>query len=275
MARGLAATCLAALVVAVRGPCSDAHNRRGFERFSCAALSKQRPLGEAGRLCDGIARIHNASCAELTEAAFVEQIIDAIGLVPDLGPDKGVTWYGNASEHMVVAKKAGLWQEPLQISALLAYLASDESISVRTYLELGVYTCWMHATLAAFLNRISAAPVHSAAIDVTGKFVSAGTFMLLAAHNALFVHPGHEVDQWLHAHRVSGKPSRSPSSANLTTPAALPTPDSHPHHAPDAKRTRTLAAHATPGADKAKAPIDLCFIDAVHSHSAAHASEAR
>ena len=164
--------------------------------------------------------------------------------------------------------KAGLFQEPLQLSSLMAHLASERTHSVRTYAEIGVYTCFTHVTMAAFLARISPLPTRTAAIDISWVSVSHGVKVLLPRHNVTLIRrTGHGLtdrhaeallDGWVahtEAHTGAG---RNDADAGRTDAGA---------------RAADADAHGRANTRHRGSPslVDLCFIDANHSYAAARA----
>ena len=108
------------------------------------------------RLCGALRRIHYASCNELANVSFVQEIVQFIGLYRDtrFETNRGQTsyLYGKAIRHVVrgkASRHAGLWQDPLQIATALVRLGST-GIQVRTYVEVGVWTAWTMSVIASY-----------------------------------------------------------------------------------------------------------------------------
>lgn len=227
-------------MTAATARCTDAGARRTLD---CTPIS-----GAAARLCQGAARIHQATCAELVSAPFLEEVISAVGLVPD---PRGAWLYGNASTRMVcqpstsgcltASGRAGLWQEPKQLSKALVHIASSPTMPrVERYVEVGVWTAWTCVFVSAFLSRLSApgGSFQGIAVDLSRDRISTFTRLLLKQHNVTYV-PRWYLHDWLrgHAHWASG--------ADLAAAAA--------------------------GATSPSPYVDLCFIDANHSYPAVRA----
>ena len=222
--------------------------------------------GPVLRLCHGVARIHGASCDELTSAPFLEGIINEVGLVPDPRRD----WlYGAASAHMVCQPgtsgcasygKVGLWQEPLQISKALVHIARSPTIwPVRRYVEVGVWTAWTCVLVSAYLSRVGASDgsFQGAAVDISHQQITPQARVLLQQHNVTYV-PRHKLPDWLAAQRWAEQAAADAIDAGRRR---------HTASAPAATR-RAHAAAAAAAAAAATPYIDLCFIDANHSYAA-------
>ena len=129
----------------------------------------------SSRLCQGVASLWAASCNELASETFLRTAVQQVGLVQDHIQD-GERLYGDNARYMLnKSGKAGLWQEPLQISSVLRYLATSDLIPrpITSYIELGVHTAWTCAFVAAFLARLAwPTAFHGAAIDITKMRIS-------------------------------------------------------------------------------------------------------
>ena len=209
-------------LVATARACDDARQRQ----LSCNGIT-----GFANRyLCPGVARLHNASCAELLNSSFLHAVISSVGLVPD---GRAQQLYGEAHVHMLCRpgpgcdpsrQRVGLWQDPKQLAAMLVHLATNPRIgSISTYLENGVFSGWTCAIVIAYLQRVGqATSFEGAAIDITKAHLGGATERLLRRHNVSYVHRT-GLGDWLQA-----------------------------------VQTR-----------RGGRPVDLCFIDANHSYAAA------
>ena len=168
--------------------CLDARR----ERFSCDDVN-----GAATYLCHGLALIYAASCSDLGDAAFLESVIQRIGLVPDWR-EGGTYLYGNQSIFMANSSggKAGVWQAPLQLSSSLVHLSNTieqpgRAPTLFRYVEVGVFTGWTCAVVAAFMIRmVGRGHFVGAAVDVTKMRISRATLGLLERLDVTFVYRG-------------------------------------------------------------------------------------
>ena len=143
-------------------------------------------------LCLGVASILNATCAELLDEEFLQQVARRVGLVNDV---RGARIYGAEAKHMRRAatktkkgKRPGMFQDPHQLAAALVHLGRSP-IPIRTYLELGVLSAWTNAIISAFLKRKAEGrhEFHSYAVDVSAQWISKPTLTILSALNGNYV----------------------------------------------------------------------------------------
>jgi len=143
-------------------------------------------------LCLGVASILNATCAELLDEEFLQQVARRVGLVNDF---RGARIFGAEAKHMRRAatktekgKRPGMFQDPHQLAAALVHLGRSP-IPIRTYLELGVLSAWSNAIISAFLKRKAEGrhEFHSYAVDNSRKFISKPTLIILSALNGNYV----------------------------------------------------------------------------------------
>ena len=163
-------------------------------------------LGGSGaphpRLCGGMVQLHAATCAQLSNASFVRQIVETVGLVPDLRARK---LYGRA-ERFTVGKAlnvtgrrfvsgVGMWQNPLQLAQALLHIGATQR--VRAYLEVGVFSAWTCVLMSAYLDRVNRcsggagttaeAAFRGYAVDTVPRFIKPGTRALLTELHVDFV----------------------------------------------------------------------------------------
>jgi len=161
-------------------------------------------------LCAGVVRIQSARCAELSEVAFLQSVIEHVGLTKD----KRAEWlYGSAAQFMIKSTgsdkrymRGGLWQEPLQLAPALAAigaLAAKEPI--RSYVEVGVFSAWTCVLVSAYLRRFAvddsidatrAATFRAAAVDIDSTHIARETHTLMRELNVSFV-PRKSLSAWL------------------------------------------------------------------------------
>ena len=169
--------------------CQDS-NREAvvFQDSACASQSQAQR-----RLCNGIKRIQQATCAELGSEQFMIDVISSIGLCPD---GRGSKLYGNFTKAMVAVaaegggkgdeRRVGLWQNPAQIAPALIHIASL-SHKTRSYVEVGVYSMWTTAVAAAYFRRTSSGEFSGQAVDITSSYSTKATMAQLKALNVAFV----------------------------------------------------------------------------------------
>ena len=217
-----------------------------------------RVSGIASRLCQGVAALWAASCGELASEAFLRAAVQQVGLVQD-SIQGGERLYGDNARYMLNnSGKAGLWQEPLQISSALRHLATSDLIPrpITSYIELGVHTAWTCAFVAAFLARLAwPTAFHGAAIDITKMRISQGATEVLGKLNVSFVYRGH---LWRWLEEAMGVRPTGPHHESLPAAGSGATPPS-----PTAIRHESRHTHESP-----RPLVDLCFIDANHSFDA-------
>lgn len=140
-------------------------------------------------LCLGVATILNATCAELLDEEFLQQVVRRVGLANDF---RGARIFGAEANHMRLAAtntiKGGMFQDPHQLAAALVHFGRSP-IPIRTYLELGVLSAWTNAIISAFFARKADGrhEFHSYAVDVSAQWISKPTLTILSALNGSYV----------------------------------------------------------------------------------------
>ena len=107
----------------------------------------------AQHLCRGMRMLQDASCAQLSNTSFLQEVIQTTGVTYD--PRKR-DLYGDAAQFMIrtsTGQKIGLWQDPSQFAAAMAYHGSSRH-EIRSYIEVGCYTGWTALILTTYLQRI-------------------------------------------------------------------------------------------------------------------------
>ena len=165
------------------------------------------------QLCQGIDTIASTPRDVLRNVAAVRHILEQIGLVPD---SRGATIYGGAADFMIRlnqrsnatldtiqsdwrnkfgAQTVGLWQDPLQIASALVFLG--QSVSIRRYLEVGVWSAWTTVVLSAYASRLLPSPGFSGvASDLDDSHIAHSTRRALRNLNVSFV-PRNRLDAFL------------------------------------------------------------------------------
>jgi len=162
--------------------------------LSCSHIASIRAAGTSSeRLCFAVSTIlERATCDQLADHQFLVNLIEAIGLAGDLRRER---IYGPAAIHMRrMGSRAGLWQDPGQISSALLALGKAlgqrpaTSLSHFEYLEVGVYTCWTCVVISSYLKRLIGSAGHFAghAVDVKSVNIHQGTFALMTRLNVSF-----------------------------------------------------------------------------------------
>jgi len=153
------------------------------------SLSCTQIAGAAAGLCAGLLRIQQASCAQLSDHAFVQSLVERVGLTPD---GRGSALYGKAAASIVpvhgksAKHKVGLWQNPMQIAAALIHVGSR--VAVHRYIEVGVYTAWTCGFVSTFLRRVGTPGAFRAhAVDITHSAIATGTRTLLPRINVSYI----------------------------------------------------------------------------------------
>jgi hypothetical protein len=173
-----------------------------------------------------------ATCNELERVEFVQQLAERAGLL-HLGLEGNARYYASASIHALSSPghgPSGMWQDPLQLATALVHIASR--FDVRSYLELGVWSCWTCCFVSSYLRRVSSAGSvwQGIAVDtkvVQRNFISRTVRLFMSQLNISFV----RVDQ------LNGSLQHRAGRQNPARPS---------------ERTR----------------FDLCFIDALHAYEA-------
>jgi hypothetical protein len=114
----------------------------------------------APRLFDAIGNIGNASVLELTDPDYVAAQIRLAGLVGD-----SRFLYGVDNQCMNTGG-AGLWQIPMQLARCLVQMSN---YSISTAIEIGTWTGWTAALIAAYLARLNG-EFHFTTVDIKNHF---------------------------------------------------------------------------------------------------------
>ena len=118
-----------------------------------------RPVGHgaswvrAQHLCRGLKMVQGASCSQLGNTSFLREVIQTTGVTYD---HRKSDLYGEAAQYMLrtsTGQKIGLWQDPSQFAAAMAYHGSSRH-EIRSYIEVGCYTGWTALLLATYLQRV-------------------------------------------------------------------------------------------------------------------------
>ena len=165
--------------------------------------------GAAAWLCSGILRLQRASCAQLAEHAFVQSVVEQVGLTPD---GRGSALYGNASSKMVevhgksAQKKVGLWQNPTQIAGALIHVGSR--VAVHRYIEvqpratrarmLPRPSSYLHAFSTARTMHVTGGRVHR--LDLLPRLVVSSARRPPRCLPRVCTRRGHERDRRMHSH---------------------------------------------------------------------------
>eukprot|EP00928_Gymnodinium_smaydae_P074153 TRINITY_DN57219_c0_g1_i1.p1 TRINITY_DN57219_c0_g1~~TRINITY_DN57219_c0_g1_i1.p1 ORF type:complete len:305 (+),score=37.34 TRINITY_DN57219_c0_g1_i1:56-970(+) len=114
------------------------------------------------RLWKGLNIFFFAPLAQLTNFDMLVDAIRTIGLTPSVDEELMQSWYGTETAHAISVSegyldfggigRAGLWQIPQQLACLLIKASKWQVTSI---LEIGTWTGWTSAVLAAFLPRFS------------------------------------------------------------------------------------------------------------------------
>ena len=165
------------------------------------------------QLCQGVATIGSTPQLELRNVDVLRRILLQIGLVPD---SRGATIYGGAADYMIRlnqrtnaslatiqtdwrnkygAQTVGLWQDPLQIASALVFLG--KSVNIRRYMEVGVWSAWTTAVIAAYASSLLPNPGFAAvASDLDDSHIAQPTRRALKHLNVSFV-PRIQLDTFL------------------------------------------------------------------------------
>ena len=149
------------------------------------------PSTALGTLCTTVSTIiEKASCEELGTQAYVQKLIEGVGLAGDM---RGRRIYGTASKLMRrVGSHTGLWQDPQQISRALLVLGSvprrpSDALEPFRYVEVGVYTAWTCVIVSSYLKRTQGKHgFEGLAVDVKVGNIAQGTFDLMKRLNIGF-----------------------------------------------------------------------------------------
>ncbi|KAL1495530.1 hypothetical protein AB1Y20_016894 [Prymnesium parvum] len=167
-------------------------------------------MGASKRLCIGVQTLlHNASCAQLSRLPYLVRVIEEIGLAGDRRVN---ALYGRAAKYMLPwgTSRAGLWQDPFQISSALLHVggrlvAQHPTGHLFRYVEVGVFTAWTSCIIAAFITRVGGgAPFVGSAVDVHQTNIASSTMRLLHKLNVSFV-PRSRLDSQIRAAQATGE----------------------------------------------------------------------
>lgn len=153
----------------------------------------------------------------LVNASFLANVVRSIGLVRD---SRNTRLYGRESQHQVGQHQAdadsqhqGLYQDPLQIGAAMAYLARQR---VRTYLELGVWSAWTTVLMSAHLSRfVPEGAFRGFAVDITARRISKTTHAMLTQLDVSFVYRDGLIMHSLHKSRGTRHQNHPPRLLDL------------------------------------------------------------
>ena len=93
----------------------------------------------AQHLCWGMRMLQDASCEQLSNTSYLQEVIQTTGITFD---QRKHFLYGDAAKYMIrtsTGQKIGLWQDPSQFAAAMAYHGSSRH-EIRNYIEVGCYT---------------------------------------------------------------------------------------------------------------------------------------
>ena len=153
----------------------------------CTERSVSRSLPSCtgdDRLCNSVAKIYGATCANLSDVNWIATLVEDTGLtrsgVPGQSSDR---LYGVEAGHVV--NSGGLYQDPRQIALAMIHLG--HTLDVHTYVEYGVWTAWTFTLMSSYLARVgSGSTFRARAIDTVSKRISPDTLALWPSFNGSF-----------------------------------------------------------------------------------------
>jgi hypothetical protein len=133
------------------------------------------------RLCHGVERIQQASCAQLRDRKFIRSVVERVGLVHCNSAANDREVYGEAARFAIntvvrVRREGGLWQDPQQFADALIHLGTH--LRVQTYIEYGTRTGWTTAIISAFLQRVGglSSGFTGYGVDIITRHIANATF---------------------------------------------------------------------------------------------------
>jgi hypothetical protein len=118
-----------------------------YSSFVSAAAEEIFRGATMNKLLPGIRTILLSDPAELRDVAYVQRIIENIGLYNDRRRE---AVYGDDVAFM--NPKEGLWQIPRQLAEALVYTSARP---IQTFLEVGTFLGWTTAVITAYLLRFN------------------------------------------------------------------------------------------------------------------------